>query len=158
MAKLTVTAAAPSFSDKRVILVRTDDASCASFWDDSQVGHEQSYDGPTHLVIGKHGSEDALARMATRYGHTIEELRNFRDNTEPVPEDLRERFAQREAPTFELLRRCGDRRLWKSTTANNPPKAYHHITVGAELSSHHMPDLDRAMVNFELDCAELAHA
>ena len=45
MAESNVT---PSFSDGRVIVVRADDsADCATFWDESQAGCEQTAEGPT---------------------------------------------------------------------------------------------------------------
>lgn len=38
------------------------------------------------------------------------------NSIESVPKDVAERYLPREAPTFEVIRRAGDVRLWKSVT------------------------------------------
>ncbi len=110
MATETVTVSSPSFASRRAVLVRTDDAHCASFWDESQVDVGQADDGPTHLIVGGHAGDDALARMASQFSIGFGELQAFRDNAEPVPSDLRERFTPKEATAFQLLRRCREPR------------------------------------------------
>lgn len=164
MANETVSLNARDFADGRVILVRSDDAHCAQFWDESQAGYEQSCDGPTHLVIGRRARDEVVTKMALRYGMDIAELMAFRDNAEPVSSQLRERFLPQEAPAFQLLRRCGTVRLWISETPRcqafddvRPPAVRYHITEGDELGVHHMADLnDKALPNFELACKELS--
>ena len=78
----------PSFSDKRVFLVRTNDTRCASFWDETRAGSEQDDDGPTHLVIGKNAPDAALHRLAKRYPYSFDELRAFRDGSKMRAETL----------------------------------------------------------------------
>ena len=154
MAESNVT---PSFSDGRVIVVRANDsADCATFWDESQAGCEQTAEGPTHLVIGTHAQDSAINRMAVRFGIPAADLVAFRDGTEQVPESLAERFTQGEAPTFHVVRRCGDVRLWKSTTKEHTSfgqvrhaSDHFHITRGAEIVLNHMPELyEHALPNF----------
>lgn len=69
----------PSFSDKRVFLVRTDDERCATFWDEMQAGAEQDATGPTHLIIGRYSPDTALQKLAKRFPYSFDELRVFRD-------------------------------------------------------------------------------
>ena len=72
-------AAMPSFSDKRVFLVRADDERCATFWDETRAGYEQDNDGPTHLVIGRHSPDTALHKLAARFPYSFDELSSFRN-------------------------------------------------------------------------------
>lgn len=159
MATETVPLNSPSFAGRRAVLVRTVDAHCASFWDESQEGFEREHDGPTHLIVGVHAGDDALGRLASQFSMGIGELQTFRDNAEPVPNDLRERFTPNEAPVFQLLRRCGDVRLWSSTTTQHeafgqtrPPVTRYHIAEGDELLAHHIVNLEGALANFEQEC------
>lgn len=71
-----------SFSDPRVILVRSESDHLASFWDETQAGFEQDHDGPTHLIIGRRASDGRLHRLATRFGRSFDELRAFRDGAQ----------------------------------------------------------------------------
>lgn len=84
---------APAFSDKRVILVRGDDARCATYWDESEAGFEQADDGPTHLVIGRDAPDDKLARLAGRFGFSVEDLKAFRDGKDDAPSAWRAQVA-----------------------------------------------------------------
>ena len=75
---------------------------------------------------------------------------------ETVPRELRKRFTRKEAPTFHLVRRFDDVRLWSSTTIQHeafgqtrPPVTHFHVTKGQDLRVHHMADLEDAMPNFE---------
>ncbi|MDE2599369.1 MAG: hypothetical protein KGL40_07070 [Rhodocyclaceae bacterium] len=71
---------ADAFRDTRAILVRSDDARCASFWDESEAGAEQASDGPTHLVIGRLATDEQLERLSQRYSqYTLHELKAFRN-------------------------------------------------------------------------------
>jgi hypothetical protein len=72
-------AAREAFSDPRKILVRANDARCMSCWDEEQAGNEQHEDGPTYIVIGRFAPDDALNRLARRYGFPVEQLQAFRD-------------------------------------------------------------------------------
>ena len=109
-----------------------------------------------HLVIGTHAQDSAINRMAVRFGIPAADLVAFRDGTEQVPESLAERFTQSEAPTFHVVRRCRDLRLWKSTTKEHTSfgqvrhaAEHFHITRGAEIVLNHMPELyEHALPNF----------
>ena len=109
-----------------------------------------------HLVIGTHAQDSAINRMAVRFGIPAADLVAFRDGTEQVPESLAERFTQGEAPTFHVVRRCRDLRLWKSTTKEHTSfgqvrhaSDHFHITRGAEIVLNHMPELyEHALPNF----------
>ncbi len=71
------------FSDPRVILVRGDDERCARYWDESDAGFEQAYDGPRHLVVGRLASDEKLQKLADRFAYPLTELKAFRD-ADPV--------------------------------------------------------------------------
>jgi hypothetical protein len=155
----------PSFSDGRVIVVRADDsADCATFWDESQAGCEQTAEGPTHLVIGTYARDTAINRMAARFGIPAADLLAFRDGEEQAPESLAERFTQGEAPKFHVVRRCRDVRLWKSTTTEHTSfgqvrhaAVHFHITRGAKIVLNHMPELyEHALPNFNAVCQQYA--
>lgn len=87
MATETVNQTASSFSDPRVILVRSESDHLASFWDETQAGFEQDHDGPTHLIIGRRASDERLHRLATRFGRSFDELRAFRDGEQEIAPD-----------------------------------------------------------------------
>ena len=159
MANGTVPLNYPSFSDPRVILVRTDDAHCGSYWSELTAGCEQDHDGPTHLTVGRYAGNEALCRLASRFNMNIARLQAFRDNAEPVPSALRDRFTSTEAAAFRLLRRCSDVHLWSSTTTEHvecgqirKSETHYHITEGEELGFHHIKNLEHAMLNFEHSC------
>ena len=159
MATETVPLNSSLFTSRRAVLVRTDDAHCASFWDESQEGFEREHDGPTQLIVGVNAGDDALGRLASQFSIGIGELQAFRDNAEPVPSDPRERFTPKEAPAFHLLRRCGDVRLWRSTSIEHdafgqtrPPVTRYHVAEGDELLVHHIVNLEGALANFAGEC------
>ena len=65
---------ATNTATQSAILVPTEDDRCASFWSEDQAG-----DGPTHLMIGRRASDEAIARLAGKFGRSAAELRAFRD-------------------------------------------------------------------------------
>jgi hypothetical protein len=69
-----------AFSDRRVVLARTDGDEVARFWDETQAGLEQADDGPTHLVIGRLATDERLGKIAARVGVDVALLRAFRDD------------------------------------------------------------------------------
>jgi hypothetical protein len=101
--------------------------------------------------------------MASKFSIGFGELQAFRDNAEPVPSDLRERFTPKEATAFQLLRRCGDVRLWSSATTRHepfsqtrPPVTRYHVAKGDELLVHHIVNLEVALSNFGLVCQRVS--
>ena len=73
------------FADKRVILVHGGDERCAGFWDESETGFEQSFNTPTHLIIGRAATDDAVKRVQQRFPvYSLEELIAFRDAHSPI--------------------------------------------------------------------------
>lgn len=65
---------ATNTATQQATLVHTDDDRCASFWNE-----DQPSDGPTHLMIGRQAPDEALARLADKFGRSFDELRAFRD-------------------------------------------------------------------------------
>ena len=70
------------FSDPRVILVRPDDERLAIIPNKQitthQVSAQQTFDGPTYLVIGPSASDDALGRASIRFSVPLPQLQQFR--------------------------------------------------------------------------------
>lgn len=82
---------AGDFPDPRVVLHHATGAELEAAehpvrnWDDCGVGLHQAFDGPTHLVIGRHASDKALARAATRLAVATNDLTAFRDGWRSSP-------------------------------------------------------------------------
>lgn len=80
------------------------------------------------------------------------------NSIESVPKDIAERYLPGEAPTFEVIRRTGEVRLWKSVTKPQyfadwarPARTHFHISNGQEASIVLMSDMERAIPNFEME-------
>ena len=67
MASETVREMPSIFADKRIILVHGRDERCGGFWDESETGFEQTFNTPTHLVIGRAASDDSIKRVQVRF-------------------------------------------------------------------------------------------
>lgn len=65
------------FMDQRVLLARPEDRRLAQRWD-SAGGFEQTYDGPTFVVIGSETSNDKCAALAARFGLKLADVLAFR--------------------------------------------------------------------------------
>lgn len=65
------------FQDQRVFLARPGDVRLAQRWDEGG-GFEQACDGPTFVVIGRESSNEKCARLATRFGLSLQNVLAFR--------------------------------------------------------------------------------
>ncbi len=75
-------AAIPAFSDSRVFVISTRDASNPTIYADDSLGHHQACDGPTYIVVGPDVTDQRLVRNLpdlARFGVTLEQLQQARD-------------------------------------------------------------------------------
>ena len=139
----------------------------------------QPSDGPTYIWVGSNVTDDRLMErvdsLHERYGVTIDQLWAARSGElvrvrierpagwitdHRVPADLRERFTEAEAATFEVLRQRGAVRLWKSQTSDRIEhgelrrgKVHYHVTVDDETKVGLMQRMDSAQMVFDDACA-----
>ncbi len=73
------------FPDSRIILARPDDNRLPAL-PNATVSAQQSYDGPTYLVISASAPDDALERASVKYGVPLMDLRQF--STEQAAEPI----------------------------------------------------------------------
>ena len=76
------------FSDKRVFVVGTADQRVARHHEANYLGVEQTFDGPTFVVVGPSVSDEKLRRnidsLASRFDVTLEQLRAAADGQAEV--------------------------------------------------------------------------